>query len=203
MPLECLLYKVILRMCRNNGIEPPPVSKTIFRIVHIPFLGGFVLAIVGGNFIIPTNTASKIAQGNNLRKAAAILLLVGYIAIVALTAVCFSHLRKVWRSDRILVYVGVASLPFLLVRMIYLLAVSFATSPSSVFYVFDLNIYVEAFMQITMEFIVFILYVVAGLMTAGLKETLQHTNGGGVFVDQQMKSGQMEGAEMGTISGSG
>lgn len=188
-------------MIRNNGIDPPPASKTIFRIAHIPLIGGFVLAIVGGIFIIPTHSASKISEGNSLRKVAAILLLIGYVAIVRLTGLCFSRLRQVWKGDKLLVYVGILSQPFLLVRIIYLLAVSFATSPSSVFYVFDPNIYVEAFMQIAMEFIVFILFVTAGVMTPGIKDTMQHATG--ALPAEQLKGAQDTGIQIGTIPGQG
>jgi hypothetical protein len=72
-------------------------------------------------------------------------------------------LKGVHAGDRVLVWVALASVPFLFVRLLYLVLIAF-DSKNPDFDVSSPNVYIQAFMQIFMEFIVFALYVTGGLI---------------------------------------
>jgi hypothetical protein len=141
----------------------------IFRITHLLIIVGLALSIAGGVKAIPTNKAAEISDGRSLRKGAAILFLIGYIVNLGLAVLAFLRIRDAWDGDRKIIYAAVASMPFLFVRLIYTVIVSFDTT-SSTFNAFSPNIYAQAFMQITMEFIVFGIYLAAGLTVPSTKE---------------------------------
>jgi hypothetical protein len=134
-----------------------------------------------------------------LRKAAAILLLVGWAISLAMNGLFLGRLRYVWEGDRPLVYFGLAAEPFILVRIIYLIITAY-DSHSKLFNPFAPNVYVQAFMQITMEFIAFILFCSAGIVTPGIKNTPTHPNNqmGALPGRQQQKYGEGD-TELGTI----
>lgn len=147
--------------------------------------------------IDPENKAGEISTGNTLRKVSAILLLVGWLISLGMNVLFMGRLRYVWHGDRPLVFFGLAAEPFLLVRLAYLVAISFSTTSSKTFNVFDPNIWVQAFMQVTMEFIVFILFVTAGVLTPGIKNTPTDTRDSSRAAPGQPKYG--EDTELGTI----
>jgi hypothetical protein len=158
---------------------------------------GLVLAIAGGVDIIPTHSADQISTGVSLRKAGSILLLVGWLISLGMNVLFLFRLRHVWEGDKPLVYFGLGSEPFLLVRVIYLLAICFATN-SKVFSTFDPNVWAMAFMQVVMEFIVFSLYCFAGIITPGIRQTTEHDHSDNwPLPDQRSKYGQD--SELGVI----
>jgi hypothetical protein len=118
----------------------------------------------------PTNKPNEISTGETLRKVSAILLLVGWLVSLGMNVLFVLRLHSVWEGDRPLVYFGLAAEPFLLVRLIYLIVICFATN-SKTFNPFSPNIWVQAFMQVLMEFIVFILFITAGMITPSVKNT--------------------------------
>jgi hypothetical protein len=186
-------------MPSNDGQNATSLHRQIFRITHFILLVGLFLAIAGGVDINPTNSADKISTGNALRKAGSILLLVGWLISLSMNLLFLTRLRHIWDGDRPLVYFGLASEPFLLIRVIYLLASSFATN-SKVFNAFDPNIWAQAFMQVMMEFIVFILYCCAGILTPGIRQTVERDrSGNGALPSQASKYGQD--SELGVIPG--
>jgi len=151
---------------------------------------GLVLSVAGGVEIIPTNSTNEISTGNTLRKIGSILLLVGWLACLGLNVLFLFGIRQVWQGDRLLVYFGLASAPFLLVRLIYLLGLCFATN-SKIFDTFSPNIWALAFLQVVMECIVFILFSCVGILVPKIKQTTEQDGpGNGSFPDQVTKLGQ-------------
>jgi len=116
-----------------------------------------------------------------------------------MNALFIGRFRYVWEGDRPLVYFGLAAEPFILVRIIYLILTAY-DSHSKLFNPFAPNIYVQAFMQVTMEFITFILFSTAGVLTPGIKNTPSHPNNqmGAPPATQQQKYPQDD-TELGTI----
>lgn len=189
----------VLTIKSNDGQNVTSLHQQAFRITHLILIVGLILAIVGGVDIIPTNSANEISTGTSLRKAGSILLLVGWLISLGMNVLFLFRLRHIWEGDRPLVYFGLASEPFLLVRLIYLLALCFATN-SKVFSTFDPNIWTMAFMQVVMEFIVFIFYCCAGIITPGIRETTEHDHAGdGPWPGRGSKHGQD--SELGVIPG--
>jgi len=192
--------KRVLTMRSNDGQNASSFNEQAFRILHLILIIGLALSIAGG-VEITSRSANEISTGDNLRKAGAILLLIGWLVCLGMNVIFLFRIRHVWQGDRPLVYFGLASAPFLLVRLIYLLALCFATN-SKIFDTFSPNIWAQAFMQVVMEFIVFILFCFAGVIAPGIKQTTeQDGSGNGQFPSQGQKYGQD--SELGVISGRG
>jgi len=138
------------------------IPARFFQLTHLTTIIGLALAIAGGVESVPTNTASDIHTGQSLRKAGIILLLVVFLASAAIAAFTIRHIRDAWEGDRKIAYAAVACLPFLLVRVIYSLCTAFANH-STIFNSQAPNVYVQAFMQIVMEWIVWSIFLAAGL----------------------------------------
>jgi hypothetical protein len=165
-PLLLALLGLLKRV--NDGVRNSPVTPNAFRIVHLATIAGLALAIAGGVQSNPTNSQDTINSGLNLRKGGAILFLLSFLAQAFIACLSLVRISHAWEGDRKIIHAAVASLPFLSIRMIYLLFVNFDSS-SKLFSPYASNIYVQAFMQICMEFIVFILFVSAGLASPSLK----------------------------------
>ena len=73
------------------------------------------------------------------------------------------NLRHVLDGERYLVYAAAAAMPFLLVRIAYSIANAFANNGT--FNIFNPEVYVRAFMQVFMEFIIAGIVIVAGFVT--------------------------------------
>jgi hypothetical protein len=152
----------------NEGMQMP-FPQRIFLVAHLIILVGLALSIAGGVEAIPGNSAKEIAAGITLRKAASILLLVAFFALAAAAARAFKMIKQTWTGDRMIVYAALISLPFLLVRALYYVALTFDTR-SVIFNAYKPNVFVQAFMQVLMEFIVFGLFLAVGLNSPTMKE---------------------------------
>lgn len=86
-----------------------------------------------------------------------------YLTFLAGLALVMTHMRHVLDNDRRLVYACVVSVPFVVVRLAYSLALAFKHSGD--FSTFAPNVYVKAFMQVLMEFVVAAIVIAAGLVT--------------------------------------
>ena len=148
----------------NQGMGQKGFSKIIFRALRLVGVVALVLAIVGGTDESKTNLSS-ISTGHDLMEAASIIFMVIYLSLAALTIIHLTRKSHVVQGDQKLLYAGLAALPFLLVRVIFTIIVSFAKSPHSDFYFRNVNVWAESFMQFLMEVIVVILFAIAGLMT--------------------------------------
>jgi hypothetical protein len=141
----------------------------IFLGAHLIILVGLGLSIAGGIKAIPSNPAAEISSGVTLRKAASIMLLLGFLILTAATVRAFTMIRQAWSGDRLIIYAAALSLPFLFIRAMYYVVLTFDTK-SAVFNAFKPNIFVQAFMQVLMEFVVFGLYLAAGLKSPSSKD---------------------------------
>jgi len=114
------------------------------------------------------------------------------------------RLSTAWQGDRKIVYAAAASTPFLLIRTIYYILIAF-DSHSKTFNAQSPNIYAQAFMQIVMEFIVFAIFLTAGLSSPSTKEAPHTYQGEGpeLFGNRRHKSSPGSGVhdepELGTI----
>jgi len=98
-----------------------------------------------------------------LRKAASLILLIVGISCGALLLLLITKLGSVQSADRILLWCAMASIPFLLVRLIFFVLEGFINN--ALFYPLAPNVYLQAFMQVLMEFICIGLYVTGGLFS--------------------------------------
>lgn len=160
-PLLLALLGFLQRV--NDHMSAKNIPTVPFRAVSLVSLAALIVAIVGGVKESHSNPSS-IQTGRNLLSIASVLWLAMLLILAAATTFTFFYRSHVLPAERKLVYVGLASLPFLLVRIIYTVIVAFA-HPGSDFYFSNTNIRAEAFMQFLMETIVITLFIVAGLLT--------------------------------------
>ncbi len=105
------------------------MSTRNFRLLQLLSIVAIVLAIVGGTKISGAKSQSDLNTAATLRHVGAILFAVIYALIAAITAVCWLSREQVLKHRRKLLLAVAASLPFLLVRIVYTLLSSFAPLP--------------------------------------------------------------------------
>jgi hypothetical protein len=105
------------------------------------------------------------------------LLLVAAVISAAIALFFLAQLRRVFKTDRLIIMMAAASVPFVFVRMVYVMLLAFDND--SKFNPRAPNVYVEAFMQVLMEFIIVAMYLVAGLFSAKIGPD-DHTRGRGM-----------------------
>lgn len=177
VPLLLVVMAVLKRA--NDGMSTR-IPVRVFQLSHLVIIIGLALTIAGSVEAIPTNSASEISSGRTLRKAGIILLLIAFIANAAITAFTLFRIRQAWAGDRKLVYAVALSLPFLLVRVIYSVCIAFATH-SKTFNAQAPNVFVQAFMQVLMEFIIWTILLVGGLLSPSTKEA-PYSHGSGIEI---------------------
>jgi len=153
----------------NDGMRPTHITSNIapkiFRLTHLMAIVALPFAILAGVDSIPGN--SNLSNAITYRKVSAILFLLVAIINVAFALLLALNIRETWEGDRIIVWCSNAASPFLIVRVAYTVLLAFDKNPT--FNWASVDIYVQAFMQILMEFIVFALLCTAGLMAATMK----------------------------------
>jgi hypothetical protein len=151
------------------------------------------LTIAGASEASPDNSASTLSQALTLRKVASILFLVAAVAISGLMLLCAGQMRLIHPGDKIIVICALVAAPFLIVRIIYSILNGFINNAT-----FNYNapsIYVEAFMQALMEFIVFALFAASGLIAPKIKS--DEYIGGGLQLSLAKRNTFGDGAEYG------
>ena len=156
-----------------------------FRLLMLPILVALILSIVGGTDVYSSD-ASTVQSGRTLIKAAIMLYLVGFGALVAITALAFANYGSISKGEKhILLAVGL-SIPFIAIRLVYSIVSDFDTS-NATFNPVTGNVIVRAFMTILEEFIVVILFIGAGLLapTIARSEAPSGARFGGARRDQE------------------
>ena len=187
-PLLLALQGILLRV--NKGLHSrgglPPL---MIHLASLPILVGLIIGIVAGTKEFDSNPAT-VRTGYSLGKAASVLFLVGYLALVLMTANVFAEKTRTHDQDaeQRLVLAALLSFPFLAVRIAYALLVSFDHSSST----FNLRstansaVVAQALMSMAMEFVVVAIYLTAGL-SAGVVEKNGSQQG---FVQRQPQQRQ-------------
>ena len=153
----------------------------LFNLLFLPILAALIFGIVGATDSLSSSSASSRQNAQTLSKASGILFLVIFVVMTGVALITLSMIGGVIPGDRKLVFAVVASEPFLLVRVIYLLLTNFAVNPS-LFSNVQGNVIVQAFMSVLEEFIVMILYLGAGYLAPSIsRDKVQagyHRSGG-------------------------
>lgn len=154
-PLLLVLMGIVERGAK--GLVP-----NIFRPIHIVTMIGLVLAIVGGVFQ-GSKDASRVTIGNDCSKAGSVIFVASFLALGFLTLGAKVQMGRV--IERKLITASLLVLPFLIVRIAYTVAVSFAGSdPTSQFYYTNINVWIQIGMMFAMEAVIVIVFTWAGLM---------------------------------------
>ena len=129
----------------NGNMDFKGLSKRVFTPIHLVAIVALILGIVGGVYRSESDSSS-VSTGAACMKAASILYLLVLIALAVLTGLTASRMGHVPHTETKMLYASVFVLPFLLVRVIYTVASSFA-GPGSKFYFKTPNVFIEAFMM--------------------------------------------------------
>ena len=150
-PLLLALMGFLKRI--NDGMDHKGLGQKTFQPIQLISLASLIIAIVGGVKESDSDPSDQ-ATGRDLMKAAAVLFLVIWLALSAITILTITKIRWVLQAERKLIYAATA----------YTVAVGFS-NPGEAFYFRNVNVWAQAFMMFLMEAIVVSLYVLAGLMT--------------------------------------
>ncbi|KAI1795399.1 hypothetical protein LXA43DRAFT_40422 [Ganoderma leucocontextum] len=107
----------------------PAMSTRTFRLTQLLGMVAIILAIVGGTNISSAKNQSDLNSAATLRHVGAILFAVLYAIVVAITTFCWLNRDQILKYRRKLLLAIVASLPFLLVRIVFTILSSFAPLP--------------------------------------------------------------------------
>lgn len=157
-------------------MSKPIVPSIAFNLLAIVPVVGLILSIVAG-IDLSDSGSSSFHSGEQKYHASAILFLVAFLLAVGITFAITTKLNSVQNADTRLFYTVAFSIPFLLVRVVFLLLVAFhLDDSSSPFGVTHGNILIQAFMAIFEEFCVVIAYLAAGLVTPKIEKSSQPTS---------------------------
>ncbi len=105
------------------------MSTRTFRVLQLMSTIAIILAIVGGTNISSAKNQSDLSSAATYRHVGAILFVVLYAIIVAITAFCWLNRSQVLKYRRKLLLAVAASLPFLFIRVVFTVLSSFAPLP--------------------------------------------------------------------------
>ncbi|RMY58274.1 hypothetical protein D0864_13392 [Hortaea werneckii] len=161
-PLLLALMGFLARI--NEGLEHKGLGPIVFRPIHLISLAALIVSIVGATNVFDSSPAAQ-ETGKGLLEAAGILFLVIYLSLGGITIWSVIHLRWILASEISLVKACTLALPFLCVRIVYTVCVSFGSGTTGVFSFGNVNVWVAAFMQFFNEAVVVSIFVFAGFVT--------------------------------------
>jgi hypothetical protein len=153
----------------NDGCSQGRVGARAFQAIHLLILAGLIVAIVAGVDTVSDNVNTQ-DTARTIRKAASLILLAVGLLITAIILKLVASLRSVLPADRILLFCAAASMPFIFIRLILFVLEAFVKS--ALFNPIQLNIYIQAFMQVLMEWIAIGLYILSGLLSPVMDKSL-------------------------------
>lgn len=105
------------------------MSMRTFRPLQLVGTAAVILAIVGSVTVSSSQNENDLNTAVTLRHISSILFIVLYAGIVAITAFCWVYHARVLPHRRKLLFAIMASLPFILLRVIFTFLGSFAPLP--------------------------------------------------------------------------
>ncbi|KAI4133147.1 MAG: hypothetical protein LQ338_000412 [Usnochroma carphineum] len=161
-PLLLAMTAMLQRV--NKDLLQGPLAW-ILRFIKFPILVALILTAYGGSQLYGNSSSSDYQQGQNIARAGIIILLVTFGLLILITAVTYSHLQRIRSGEAIMLYAATASIPFILIRLIYSALVYFLTH-SAAFSLTGRLILPRVFMSVCAEWITVMLYIAAGLMAS-------------------------------------
>ncbi|KAI6788128.1 hypothetical protein KC367_g1336 [Hortaea werneckii] len=161
-PLLLALMGFLVRV--NEGLEHKGLGPNVFRPIHLISLAALIVSIVGATHVFDSSPSAQ-RTGKGLLEAAGILFLVIYLSLCYITIRSAIHLRWILASEKNLIKACTLALPFLCVRIVFTVCVSFGSGTTGPFSFGDINVWVAAFMQFLNETVVVSAFVFAGFVT--------------------------------------
>jgi hypothetical protein len=123
-----------------------------------------ILCIVGGIDKADTNSLSDVSTGKKYTKIGVVLFLIIYLLLSALVTITMKDFGNAPRGEKRLYFVVLAAIPLLAIRLLWSLLAAFKND--STFSITGGKPLVQLFMAILEEFIIVVLYTLAGLTIA-------------------------------------
>ena len=138
------------------------VPPRVFALFLLLILVGLIVGIVGGTSVYSSSPSNPPSSGAyNELHASAIVLVVAFILLIGAIAWTFAFMQFTIKSDRILLYAAAASIPFLIIRIIFNVLQTYQVDNSRFSSVMG-SVAIYAVMAILMEFFVVLIYLAAG-----------------------------------------
>lgn len=115
--IEVGLLGRVLGSISNSA--PPLLNPTRLRIIQLIIVVGLILGIVGGNEASNSVAQTGSLQANTASQAGIGLMIAGFVLTVIATVFIARQVNHAEKGERRIVLAVVASLPFVLVRLIY------------------------------------------------------------------------------------
>ena len=164
----CLLPFIISCINSTNLLPERTSGRTLtIRILHIPCILGLILAIVGGTRL-SSGDPSRQSSGEHFEKAGGLMFVAVYIVLVGLCLLTFTGIQSLSWSERRIFGAICAALPLLAVRLLYSILSDFLDN--STFSIFDGNATVQLCMAVIEEFLITIIYLIAGVLATPTRE---------------------------------
>ncbi|KAI9697512.1 MAG: hypothetical protein M1820_007778 [Bogoriella megaspora] len=168
-PLLNALIALVKRV--NEGMRQRRLPIILFRVMEAVTYGAIVLIAYGGSVTFDQQGSSKYNIGITLQKTGICIIIVNFVAIAVASLITLYNVRHAIPEDRRIAFFTTASLPFLLVRLIYSCIIIFSIGKSTIFNPLQQNVWAEVFMAVTEEFITVILFLAAGILTPRVHRT--------------------------------
>jgi len=135
----------------------------IIQIAQLPTMIALILCVVGG-IDEADSSASEIATGKKYTKVGVIMFLIIYLLLLALAIITMKDVGNAPKGEKRVYFAVLGALPPLGVRLLWSLLAAFSNNPS--FSITSGKPWVQFFMATVEEFVVVVLYVLAGLFAA-------------------------------------
>ncbi|KAJ9655657.1 hypothetical protein H2198_005555 [Neophaeococcomyces mojaviensis] len=156
----------------NTGTGRSPFSSRQTRLLQLVGIAAVALGIVGGSDLTSSDPDTR-ANGHTYSKVATILILVQFLATVGIAGFTLLNSRYINTADKKLFMFALASIPFVLVRVIYSLCTAFDYNSSN----FNLTsntvaaVALRACLGVAMEIVATTLFIVGGLLAPKMQKT--------------------------------
>ena len=172
-PLQLLILGTLSRLLDSIHKTYNTFLKVwMLYIIYAAVVLGLILGIVGSIDAGNSFEQKHVFHPGTLNKAGSIILITCYVAIVAITALISIFKSHIEPGENRLYLAVVLTLPFLLVRLVYTGFTTFSYNPK--FNILDGNTTIFICMALIEEFIIIIIFEVAGLaLRRQVKEDLE------------------------------
>lgn len=163
----------------NNGMSAKRIPSIFILSLHLPVMAALGMAIHGGTNLFDDND-SEVHHAITWTKVAIVIFAIMFITIALLNAYFFLNKRNALLGEHKLLYAGLLVTPFLFVRVLYSILADFNWGKKTAFSMSsDAHnaVVVEAIMFVVMEFIIVIVWLLAGLFTKKVPKELLSKSG--------------------------
>jgi len=161
-PLLLTSLGLLYRVSKNINKESPSLIRTMhIRLLRIPITVALVLILSGSESSASYLTKHGTYPIEPTTRIGVVLLIVVFVAVVFITAVFMAQRMHAEAGERRLIYAMTASIPSILIRLIYVVLIMF--SNLAMFSVIHPSVVAIGCMAIMQEFIVVFIYIGVGL----------------------------------------